>query len=61
MEKERLFVGSTQEDLYDQILYLEMIYKGMAWKTSCDLKWPGCTRICHRGGVRHLEVRHSSE
>jgi len=29
------------------------------WKSRCDLKWPACPWICHRGGIRLQSLKHS--
>jgi len=29
------------------------------WKTRCDKKWPLCSWICHRGGIRLQSLKHS--
>jgi integrase len=29
------------------------------WKMRCDLKWPACLWICHRGGIRLQSLKHS--
>jgi integrase len=29
------------------------------WKSRCDLKWPACPWICHRGGIRLQTLLHS--
>ena len=30
-----------------------------AWKRRCDIKWPACLWICHRGGNRLQSLKHS--
>ena len=37
-------------DLY-RVLY--------TWKRRCDIKWPACLWICHRGGIRLQSLKHS--
>ena len=44
-----------------RVLYLtgDLYRVLLAWKTRCDLKWPGCPWICHRGGIRLQSLKHS--
>lgn len=44
-----------------RVLYLTGdLYRVLqAWKRRCDLKWPACPWICHRGGIRLQSLKHS--
>ena len=44
-----------------RVLYLTGdLYRVLqAWKHRCDLKWPACPWICHRGGIRLQSLKHS--
>ena len=44
-----------------RVLYLtgDLCRVLQAWKTRCDLKWPACPWICHRGGIRLQSLKHS--
>ena len=44
-----------------RVLYLTGdLYRVLhTWKGRCDLKWPACPWICHRGGIRLQSLKHS--
>ena len=44
-----------------RVLYLTGdLYRVLrTWKMRCDLKWPVCLWICHRGGIRLQSLKHS--
>ena len=44
-----------------RVLYLTGdLYRVLrTWKMRCDLKWPACPWICHRGGIRLQSLKHS--
>ena len=44
-----------------RVLYLTGdLYRVLqAWKNRCDMKWPACPWICHRGGIRLQSLKHS--
>jgi len=44
-----------------RVLYLTGdLYRVLpAWKSRCDIKWPACPWICHRGGIRLQSLKHS--
>ena len=44
-----------------RVLYLTGdLYRVLqAWKHRCDMKWPACLWICHRGGIRLQSLKHS--
>jgi hypothetical protein len=44
-----------------RVLYLtgDLLGVLMAWKQRCDQKWPQCSWICHRGGIRLESLKHS--
>ena len=44
-----------------RVLYLTGdLYRVLrTWKMRCDLKWPACLWICHRGGIRLQSLKHS--
>jgi len=44
-----------------RVLYLtgDLLRVLTAWKQRCDLNWPHCLWICHRGGLRLKSLKHS--
>ncbi len=44
-----------------RVLYLtgDLYRVLLALKTRCELKWPACPWICHRGGIRLQSLKHS--
>ena len=44
-----------------RVLYLtgDLLRVLTVWKQRCDQKWPQCSWICHRGGVRLESLKHS--
>ena len=44
-----------------RVLYLtgDLYRVLMAWKTRCEIKWPACSWICHRGGIRLQGLKRS--
>jgi len=44
-----------------RVLYLSGdLYRVLeTWKRRCDLKWPACPWICHRGEIRLQSLKHS--
>ncbi len=44
-----------------RILYLtgDLLKVLATWKQRCETKWPSCSWICHRGGVRLESLKHS--
>ena len=44
-----------------RVLYLTGdLYRVLhTWKHRCDMKWPTCPWICHRGGIRLQSLKHS--
>ena len=44
-----------------RVLYLtgDLYRVLLAWKTRCDKKWPSCSWICHRGGIRLQTLKRS--
>ena len=43
-----------------RVLYLtgDLLRVLTAWKQRCDVKWPQCPWICHRGGIRLESLKH---
>ncbi len=44
-----------------RVLYLtgDLLRVLRTWKARCDIKWPACPWICHRGGIKLQSLKHS--
>jgi len=44
-----------------RVLYLtgDLLRVLRTWKARCEKKWPACSWICHRGGIRLQTLKHS--
>jgi hypothetical protein len=42
------------------LAYYSDLYRVLhTWKRRCDMKWPACPWICHRGEIRLQSLKHS--